>query len=641
MTISRELAKAHEGFASDGLVRRSQLGALAWLLSRLFLCYALLQLVVRLGLIPSLVAKQSAETTEVVLAIPMGMLNDMLVAFYLLLPMALILAVSAGSTQIRRALVQLWITLLIVVTLISAIGDVFFWFEFESRPDRLVFHYLKYPVEVAAFLQEQFYLSIVIFPFILVCWFCYRLLKGLVGKLHTIGLSRFDRGLLLVTCISGLLLAPWVFSTGPLQPSHSRHINALVSNTYFSVFHAAAINVDKWHLPAMDVREADKLIESVYLQAGNHLHERNYLPKGNGAANKGISNVILIIEESFAGETWQIPARRKQFMPSLSHWAGEGIDFENIYSTGSRTTRGMESLFHGVPPLPGISLTQRQGYQRLPSLPRVFNEAGFETTFLYGGWPNFSNFSEYWTNIGFENVISKYDFENRWFETSWGVADEILFEKLLGFMDERVENGRPVFVTTLTVSNHRPFDFPQGRISFPADERKLEYAIAYADWALGDFLAKAKAKSWYKNTLIIIVADHGPKPTGNATIPVSSFRIPLLFLGAGIEPQLLSNIGSIMDVPGTLTKMLGLPDGGRFWGNDLMSGVEGVALMEHDYHLGLLTEGKLHVLKHNGDVESWRPGSDGKYSQGTVDPEKINLARAIFQVAHQQFYSID
>ncbi len=472
-------------------------------------------------------------------------------------------------------------------------------------------------------------------------FYLYYAFLQLVIKLCAIRLSPFDRVFLLAGCISGLLIAPWVFSVGPVAPGHSRHINALVSNTYFSVFHAASIDVDTWHLPAIDAREADKLIASVHLQVVSNLQARDDLRAENELTNRGIRNVILIIEESFAGETWQNPDKRKQFMPSLIHWAGEGIFFENVYSTGSRTTRGMESLFHGVPPLPGISLTQRPGYRRLPSLPRVFKESGFETTFLYGGWPDFSNFTEYWKNIGFENVVSKYDFEDRWFETSWGVADEILFEKLLGFMDESIEKGRPVFVTTLTVSNHRPFDFPGGRISFPSGERKLEYAMAYAGWALGDFLKKAKAKSWYKNTLIIVVADHGPKPIGNSAIPVNSFKIPLLFLGAGIEPKLFSNLGTIMDVPGTLIKMMHLPDGGRFWGNDLLSGVDGVVLMEHDYHLGLLAEGKLNILKHNGDVESWQPGVRGKYVLVATDLEKINLARAIFQTAHQQFYAVE
>ena len=49
-----------------------------------------------------------------------------------------------------------------------------------------------------------------------------------------------------------------------------------------------------------------------------------------------------------------------------------------------------------------------------------------------------------------------------------------------------------IYLTTLTVSFHRPYDFPPNRIQFPSNERKAEYAMAYADWALGEFYEKAK-----------------------------------------------------------------------------------------------------------------------------------------------------
>ena len=140
----------------------------------------------------------------------------------------------------------------------------------------------------------------------------------------------------------------------------------------------------------------------------------------------------------------------------------------------------MEALLHGYPPLPGIAVTQRDGFERLPSLPRHLADNGFATHFVYGGWPTFSNFSNYWQAIGFESVLSKYDFSDRWFETSWGVADEILFDRVLQVMDEATQSTERVFLYTLTVTHHRPFDFPAGRIEFSADERKREHAMAYA-----------------------------------------------------------------------------------------------------------------------------------------------------------------
>ena len=178
-------------------------------------------------------------------------------------------------------------------------------------------------------------------------------------------------------------------------------------------------------------------------------------------------------------------------MPSLQALADEGVYFDNVYSTGTRTTRGLEAILHGYPPLPGIAVNQREGLEKLPSLPRQLRAKGFNNLFVYGGWPEFSKFSTYWKRIGYDKIFTREDFAEDLFATSWGVADENLFEKILQEMDTEAAQGGNIFLSTLTVSNHRPFDVPAGRIPYP-NERKLEYAIAYADWALGDFFAKQK-----------------------------------------------------------------------------------------------------------------------------------------------------
>ena len=71
------------------------------------------------------------------------------------------------------------------------------------------------------------------------------------------------------------------------------------------------------------------------------------------------------------------------------------------------------------------------------------------------------------------------------------LADENLFEKILQEMETEVAKGGNVFLCALTASNYRLLDVPAGRIPYP-NERKIEYAIAYADWALGDFFAKQR-----------------------------------------------------------------------------------------------------------------------------------------------------
>ncbi len=603
--------------------RRSLAGAVIIIVSM----YALLEFVVRISLAPSILLLESGSRSDILQAIVIGVVNDTIMAVYLLIPVTMAIIMQSVFGRFAVVFSRFWILLLVVVTLIATIGDVFFWMEFESRPDRLVFHYIRYPVEVAAFLQEQFYIGFLVIPFALICWFVYRLLRVCIDDALACRVSNRERACWILAVATLVLASPFVFTAGPVQVAKSRHVNALASNAWYSVLHAAFVDETRWNAARVGEDRAEALIRAAYPPT-NPVS----MPYGN------FRNVILVIEESFAGEAWTDPGKRKKYMPELSRWAERGIFYTNIYATGSRTTRGMEAIFHGYPPLPGIALTQRGGFERLPSLARELRKAGYGTTFLYGGWPHFSDFDTYWKQTGFDHILSKYDFDQRWFETSWGVADEILFEKLLELMDEKTRQNTPAFIATLTVSNHRPFDVPAGRTGFPAHRRKLEYAIAYADWALGRFLDEASSRPWYRDTLIVVMADHGPRPAGNATIPVSSYRIPVLMLGGKLPPGTVTTLGSSMDLPITLSRLLGLPVNEAFWGNDLLSGKDGIVLMEQDYHVGVFDDRVLNVIRHNGETEGWCPGPDNRFVPCTPESDMLELGRAVFQTAHDRFY---
>jgi phosphoglycerol transferase MdoB-like AlkP superfamily enzyme len=597
--------------------------------------YCVLQLIIRLLLATSLTDEPTAQAADLIAALIFGLLHDMVIAAMLLAPLALLICVRPTATPIRGVLIGSWLVMVILVSMVATIGDVFFWHEFESRPNRLVFHYLKYPVEVTAFLEEQFYLSIILFPFCMLVWFGYRGIKPWADNLKNASPSTKERGIL-VTIGSICIIGGFLFiQHGPFAYSSSRHVNAIASNSYLAVFHSATVKAESWQgsYPIMKDGQAQEILK-------NHFPNPPVAsPEQTDPSLIGIKHVIFIIEESFAGNNWQDLSKRQRYMPNLEKWRQKSVYFDRVYATGTRTTRGMEALFHGFPPLPGIALTQRPGYQNLPSLPRVMKAAGFSTTFVYGGWPGFSDFAEYWQSIGFDKIITKYDFDNRWFETSWGVADEILFDRLLREMDRQTSTNEKVFVSTLTVSNHRPFDIPPGRLTEPVKNRSLESGVAYADWALGRFLEEAKTRQWFKDTLIVISADHGPRPTGNALVPASSFRVPVLMISDHLKSKTVTSLGSTMDIPRTLINLLGISGAENFWGDNLLKQKDGYALVEHDYHVGLFTGSGLTVLVREGDPSQWLFDDQGILWPDEINQDQVDLATAIFQTAHKEFYS--
>lgn len=349
-------------------------------------------------------------------------------------------------------------------------------------------------------------------------------------------------------------------------------------------------------------------------------------------------HVVLVVEESFAGEAWWDGELRARYMPNFDALRARGVYFDRLYSSGTRTTRGLEGILHGVPPLPGIALNQRAGVERLPSLPRAFARAGFETVFVYGGWPGFSGFARYWRAIGYRHVLTRDDFERAGFETSWGVADEVLFERVLAEMDRRTANGDRVFLSTLTVSNHRPFDFPPGRVPYPPDDRRLEYAIAYADWALRDFMTKAANRSWFADTLFVVLPDHGPSPRGGGPIPIGTFRVPgLLLWPNGLAARTDDTVASLVDVPATVAVLAGIAGTEPFAGRDLLADAQPAcagAPVEYDYRLGWLTARGLTVLERNGPPAAFVRDRAGVWQPAPLAADDVRCTISAFESAH-------
>ena len=548
------------------------------------------------------------------LAIGIGIFHDSLVVI-------LITSILYVASRVFPRSMGFLVFLFCFLLALEFIADLFFWWEFESRLNRLVFHYLLFPEEVLVFLEEQFFISLLLFPFLVLVYGIFRLVwkEPKSFKIHRTGAS-----LLIVSSVVIL------FSFQPISFSESRKINVMASNGWLSLLHDAVTNEKRWHGRYWNPPPYKNDSPNIVLGE-----------KKNDSRLENIRHVVLIIEESFGGKVWKNLELREKYLPNFSRLMEQGLYFSNLYATGSRTTRGLESILNGFPPLPGISVTQRDGYHKLPSLPRALSKNGFHNIFVYGGWPNFSNFSSYWEALGFDEQTSREDFTNTEFETSWGVADEELFAKIRTEMGRLTDQNERVFLTALTVSYHRPFDIPEGKIGFPANSRQPEYALAYADWALGNFFSNSWNDAWFRDTLFIVVADHGPNIEGDTPIPIEGFRVPMvLYSPEHIVPGSISQVGSTMSIGVTLLGLLGIENDEGLYGDNLINAPYGIVPVEHDYHVGLISNDGLTVLHRNGHVSSWER-LNGNASRMATDYQQAAKTSKIFGQAHDWFYSED
>jgi phosphoglycerol transferase MdoB-like AlkP superfamily enzyme len=123
----------------------------------------------------------------------------------------------------------------------------------------------------------------------------------------------------------------------------------------------------------------------------------------------------------------------------------------------------------------------------------------------------------------------------------------------------------------MTLSSHEPFEIPIPDI-FEGDDEQTKFmnAMYYADQSLGNFIDSAKQQSWWNNTLVIIVADHGHRipETGKK---VDEFKIPMLWLGGALaKPGLeVPQITSQIDISSTLLNQLGINAYGYNWSKNI------------------------------------------------------------------------
>jgi phosphoglycerol transferase MdoB-like AlkP superfamily enzyme len=225
----------------------------------------------------------------------------------------------------------------------------------------------------------------------------------------------------------------------------------------------------------------------------------------------------------------------------------------------------MVAVLSGIPGLPSVPVIKYpQKTQHLPFISQEFKNKAYHLSFYHGGDIDFANMRSYFTNGGFEKLVSKSDFDRSTYNSRWGVHDQFVFDRLLKDLDN--ERGQ-FFSFLFTLSSHEPFETP-GKIHIPGDDMDSKFLNScwYSDSCLGDFIEKSKKTSWWKNTLVILVADHGSSRPGDDPLNKTvRYHIPMLWLGGALKSRdtIVSKLASQNDIAKTLLLQLGM-DASKF-----------------------------------------------------------------------------
>lgn len=276
--------------------------------------------------------------------------------------------------------------------------------------------------------------------------------------------------------------------------------------------------------------------------------------------NTSRPNVILILWESLPAKIVGSLGGEPNVTPNLNRLSQEGILFTNFYGNGDRTDKGIPAVLSGYFPQPVKRIMRMPNKTRsLPMLPKKMAALGYETSFYYGGDLNFGNMNTYLRNAGINHIVDGSFFDKKDWNSKWGAYDDVFMKRFAD--DLSTPQNEPFFKTALTSTSHEPYEL-KGEYKFGRDIHDNEFRSShyYTDQVIGDFIAFAKQQEWYKNTLIVIMSDHGhssPKHEGPYFSP-KKFRIPMLWLGGAINTKIkeIDNFSSQVDFSYTLLDLL-------------------------------------------------------------------------------------
>ena len=492
-------------------------------------------------------------------------------------------------------------------------AEYFFFEEFRSRFNTVAVDYLLYPHEVFINIWDSYPVVKVLLTCVTFSLVWTLLARRAFRGMWQLPVPRRQRLLALAFALAASVALSPTISLKGARFSDERLLNELSNNGTLAFIGAAwtrhldftafykTVPLDEAYQRA---RTLLKEPHTEFVETGRSIRRR---VSGDSARPK--HNVILILEESLGSEFWGSLGRTNETCtPEMDRLAlTEGLLFTNIFATGNRTVRGFEGVLSSFPPLPGDSIVKRDLSQNVESVARVLKRDGYQTLFLYGGRGIFDGMRAYSLDNGYDRFIEQQHIENPSFTTIWGVADEDLFKRAVTEFRTLANTGKPFLGTVLSVSNHKPYTYPKGRIAADPDARRREHAVLYSDWCLGEFFRAAKKESYWTNTIFVVVADHGARVYGSQSIPIHSYEIPLVFLGpvAVQKPAQLGQLGCSLDVVPTVLGMLGRPYETMFFGRDLLRSPQtgNLAVFNHNRDIGIYQHERLIVYGMRKGIE--------------------------------------
>ena len=501
-------------------------------------------------------------------------------------------------SKIRLILFSITVFIFVLLIIQNAVSEFFFWNEFGVRYNFIAVDYLIYTTTVIGNILESYpvipLFSVIGIVSLLVTYFIVKRSKNFIYSIPKFNDKLKNFGIYIVLFLISLVAIPILAKQ---QNSQNTFANNLQANGVYN-FYLAFTNSEldyKTYYKTLPDNEAFSILENQIPGIKDNSTQRLVTSESQEIHK----NVVLITIESYSASFMNEYGGKDNITPFLDSLATQSLQFTNLYAVGNRTVRGLEAVTLCLPPMAGESVLKRKDNKSKYSTGSLFKERNYSVKFMYGGDSYFDNMGDFFSGNGYD-IVDKKSFkpEEISFANIWGVCDDDMYKKAVNVMNEESKANKSFFNHIMTVSNHRPFTYPDGKIDIASDKKSRKGGVKYTDYALRNFFKMAEKQPWFKNTVFVILADHCASSSGKTELPVEKYRIPAMIYSPGfITPSRNNTLMSQIDVMPTLFSLLNFKYESKFYGQNVFSkDYKPRALIATYQDLGLIKDDVLTII---------------------------------------------
>ncbi len=324
-------------------------------------------------------------------------------------------------------------------------------------------------------------------------------------------------------------------------------------------------------------------------------------------------NVIVVLVDTLrADHIGTYGYKKRATTPNLDAFAAGGMVWDNAVSQNAWTVPSVASLFTGVDTQAHQTLNFRKG-ERLATdtiadchdtMAESFKSSGYTTA-------AFIKSTVISTSHGFSQGFDKFEVVGGK-DQAWGYSARDLNDAALPWLTGQLKAGTPFFAYLHFMDPHSPYKAPEpwyskykgtyaGKLdgahvgledAFKAktvSAADWEYMLAlydaeieYWDTEFGRFWKELQAAGAAKNTIVVLVADHGEafgehQNVFHGNLYQENIHIPVIFRGPGVKQGRMKGYSQLIDVVPTLAELSASPKGRTWQGKSMVAAMGGGA----------------------------------------------------------------